>query len=89
MAKRKADCSLDDFITDYLKNAKCERTLKLFNEKTCPKKENDNVCKRFMNYLMKKESERGNESDDLGFEINFGVFQPETKVRQTSFQILQ
>ena len=82
MAKRKAEFSLDDFVTDYLKNAKCERTLKLFQDKkTFPKKDNKNTCERFMNYLMKKESEKENESDDLGFEINFGVFQPETKVR--------
>ena len=92
MAKRKADFSLDDFVANYLKNAKCGRTLKLFQDKkTCPKKENGNICERFMNYLMKKESEKENENDDLGFEINFGAFQPETKVSFTlvNLKILQ
>ena len=90
MAKRKAEFSLDDLVADYLKNAKCERTLKLFEDKKpSPKKETENICERFMNYLMKKESERENESDDLGFEINFGVFPPETKVRFTSFKNLR
>ena len=92
MAKRKAEFSLDDFVANYLKNAKCERTLKLFEgRKTCPKKENGNICERFMNYLMKKESEKENENDDLGFEINFGAFQPETKVSFTlvNLKILQ
>ena len=88
MAKRKAEFSLDDFVSDYLKNAKCERTLKLFEDKKpCSKKESEKTCERFMNYLMKKDSEKENENDDLGFEINFGVFQPETKVRYTSCKI--
>ena len=77
------ELSLDDFIIEYLKKAKNEKTLKLFEgEKTGPN-ENKNVYEKFMNYLKKKEAEKENEKDDLGFEINFGAFQSEAKVSFT------
>jgi len=78
MAKRKQDCSVNDLIIGYLKKTKCEKTLKLFEKSN----ENGNldICEKFMSYLKKKESEKENENDDLGFEINFGVSQQVTKL---------
>ena len=79
MAKRKIDSSLNDFVIEYLKKRKCERTLKLVeinNEGT----KNENVCEKFMHYLKRKESENENENDDFGFEINFGAYQQHIKV---------
>ena len=73
--------SLDDFIIEHLKKAKNEKTLKLFEgEKDDSTKENKKVYEKFMKYLKKKEAEKENENDDLGFEINFGAFQSESKV---------
>ena len=76
--------SLDDFIIEHLKKAKNEKTLKLFEGENGGSKENKKVYKKFMNYLKKKEAEKANEKDDLGFEINFGAFQSEVKVGLTS-----
>ena len=84
MPKRKLESSLDDFFGEYFKKAKCERTLKLFENKTGRLK-NENVCERFMNYLKRKEAEKENEDDELGFEINFGAYETETKVSFTAF----
>ena len=81
MAKRKAEFSLDSFVTSYLKKAKCTRTLKFFvDEKRELETKNEHLLERFMKYLKKKEAEKRNEIDDLGFEINFGAYQPEAKV---------
>ena len=75
------ELSLDDFIIEHLKKTKTEKTLKLFEgEKDDSTKANKNVYEKFMNYLKKKEAEKENENDDLGFEINFGAFQSEGKV---------
>ena len=56
---------------------KCEQTSKIFQD-LC---ENDHSqsLKKFIQFLKQKEKENRNE-DDLGFEINFEVFQPEPKV---------
>ena len=79
------ELSLDDFIIEHLKKAKNEKTLKLFeSEKGKSTKEKTNVYEKFMNYLKKKEAEKENEKDDLGFEINFGAFRSEAKVSLTS-----
>ena len=77
MAKRKMDCSLDDIVMDYLERVKCEKTSKIFQD-LC---ENDHSqsLKEFIQFLKQKEKENRIE-DDLGFEINFKVFQPEPKV---------
>jgi len=61
-----------------LKKAKCERTLKLFEENNKMRK-NEKVCTNFINYLKRKESEKEIENDDLGFEINFGEYQKHIK----------
>ena len=82
MAKRKIDCTLDEIVAGYLKKQKCEKSLKLFDEKAGHKKNGEMILLgRFVDYLKKKEMEKENENDeDLGFEINFGAFQPEKKV---------
>ena len=80
MAKRKMD-SLNDYIIDHLKKGNYEKTLKLFEGKNGgSSKENAKICEKFINYLKEKETEKENEIDDLGFEINFGAFKPEPKV---------
>ena len=79
MAKRKIDCSLDDIVTEYLKKVKCEKTFKIFGD-SC---ENDHSksLKKFIQFLKQKDVKKDNRvEDDLGFEINFGMFQPEPKV---------
>ena len=82
MAKRKADFSLDGFVTEYFKKTKCERTSKLFQDKNGASKESENVYERFIKYLKTKQTE--NVNDDLGFEINFGAYKPKVKVSWTS-----
>ena len=82
MAKRKIDCSLNEIVGEYLKKKKFEKSLKLFEEKV-KHKNNDlsKTLKRLFDYLKKTESEKENmEYEDLGFEINFGAYQPEKKV---------
>ena len=78
------ELSLDDFIIEHLKKAKTKKTLKLFEGEKTGSKENKNVYEKFMNYLKKKEAEKVNEKDDLGFEINFGSYQSEAKVGFTT-----
>ena len=79
MAKRKIDCSLNDVIYGYLKKAKYEKTLKLF-ERKCSNKENINLCEDLINYVKRRVAEKLIEEDDLGFEINFGAYQSIAKV---------
>ena len=79
MAKRKIDCSLDDIVAECLKKGKCEKTAKMFGTN----RENDasNVMEEFIKYLKQKDTEKENQvEDELGFEINFGAFQPTAKV---------
>ena len=77
MAKRKIDCSLEDIVMEHLKRVKCEKTSKIFGD-SC---ENDHSksLKKFIKFLKRKEKENRVE-DDLGFKINFDVFQSEPKV---------
>ena len=91
MAKRKksVDFSLNEILGEYFKKAKCEKTSKLFNEKTGTGNSSNSssnssklkMLEDFFNHLKKKETDKENRNDDdLGFEINFGVFQAEPKV---------
>ena len=82
MAKRKLDSSLDGIIINYLKRGKCEKTVKLLEEKFDGKYEDVRVTEKFLNYLKAKEVKKEIESDDLGFEINFGAYEPQPKVSQ-------
>ena len=76
MAKR---CSLNDVIHGYLKKAKYEKTLKLF-ERKCNKEVDVKLWDKFINYMKKKETQKAIEEDLLGFEINFGAYQSVAKV---------
>ena len=79
MAKRRIDCSLEEYIIDHLKKRKYRKTLKLFEEQNEDSAKTDSeLLSKFTKYLKKKEMK--NEIDHLGFEINFGAFQPEAKV---------
>ena len=81
MGKRKHDFSLDEIVIEFLKRAKYERTLKLFQ------KQDSNECSKatyagFIAFLKQSVVVKENkDDDDLGFEINFGAFHRETKVR--------
>ena len=78
MAKRKHDCSLNDIVVEHLRTSKCERTLKLFERQgnAC----NNAMYDDFVSYLKQNEVKKANTDEDLGFEVNFGAFQPEQKV---------
>ena len=82
MAKRKiaVDWSLNDIIGEHMKNSKCEKSLKSFEVKVGLAKK-PKMMEKFLNYLKEKEAEKENIKDeDLGFEINFGAYQPAKKV---------
>ena len=82
MAKRKipVDCSLNDIIGEHLNNTKCEKSLKIFELEVGPTKK-PKMMEKFLNYLKQKEAAKENTKDeDLGFEINFGAYQPAVKV---------
>lgn len=81
MSKRKVDSSLDDIVIGYLKKFKCEKTSKLFETERSGENDHSKSLKKFMIFLQQKEIKKEYQvEDDLGFEINFGAFQPETKV---------
>ena len=84
MAKRKNDCSLDNFIARFLEKRKYGKTLKLFEAKVSNDGDvNSKAFDGFENFLKEKiKNEHNNDDRDdcLGFEINFGAFQPTQKV---------
>ena len=84
MAKRKNDCSLDNFIARFLGKRKYGKTLKLFKSKVSKGGVvNSKAFDGFENFLKEKiQNEQKNDDGDdcLGFEINFGAFQPTQKV---------
>ena len=89
MSKRRYECSDDDlseFVTEYLKKAKYEKSQKLFQSQTdsiIPKSSSlsSNLFSKFRRFLRKR-PDKVQVEDDLGFEINFGAFQSEPKVSQ-------
>ena len=81
MTKRKIDCSLNDIVIEHLKEVKCEKSSKMFGAERSSESDHSKSLKKFMKFLKQKETEKENRAeDDLGFEINFGAFQPEPKV---------
>ena len=81
MAKRKIDCNLDNIATEYFKRIKCEKTSKMFGTERSSESDYSKSLKKFMKFLKQTEVKKENRvEDDLGFEINFGAFQPEQKV---------
>ena len=67
-------CSLNDIIGEHLKKVKCEKVLKLFEEKTGQTKKTKTL-EKFFDFLKELEKEN-TKNEDLGFEINFGAYQP-------------
>lgn len=88
MAKRKNECSLDNAIAGFLKKRKYRKTLKLFGANVSNDGDlNSQLSDRFEIFLKRKiknELKSKNVDDGLGFEINFGTFQPTQKVFPTS-----
>ena len=81
MSKRKVDCSLDGIIMEHFKKVKCKKTSKIFGAERYGESDHSNSLKEFIKFLKQKETKKEYHfDDDLGFEINFGAFQPETKV---------
>ena len=83
MSKRKSVCNLHEFVINYLKKAKYEKTLRLIAEhdgesEACTAA----TYEKFMDYLKQKERKTRieNKNDDLGFEINFGAYQQKVKL---------
>ena len=81
MTKRKMDCSLDNIVVEHLKKAKCEKTSKMFGKESSDRDDHSKLLENFVKFMKQKETEKENRvEDDLGFEINFGAFQPIKKV---------
>ena len=82
MAKRKIETGLEDIVMTYLKKIKCERTSKMFGtEHSSEILDHSKSLKKFMTFLEQNQAKNEySAKDDLGFEINFGAFQPEAKV---------
>ena len=81
MVKRKKDCGLEDIVVEYLKKVKCDKTSKMFGIERPVESGHSKSLKKFMKFLKQTEVKKENRvEDDLGFEINFGAFQPEQKV---------
>ena len=84
MPKRESDSRLDDVLVGYLKRRKYRKTLQLL-EKTHTHEsdlQNEETSKKFFDYLKRiiKVANEKVEDDDLGFEINFGAYQYNSKV---------
>ena len=83
MAKRKMDCNLDDIVMEYLKKVKFEKTSKMFGNECSDRKDQSELLEKFIKFMKHNEEEKENRGeDDLGFEINFGAFEPMKKVGQ-------
>ena len=81
MSKRKIECNVNDFVAEYLKKAKFKKTLDLFDKQNHEnKKSSENMNVQFVQYLKAQTMKNKNE-DDLGFEVNFGAYQPEAKLK--------
>ena len=88
MSKRRyqpSDGELSEFVTEYLKKSKFEKSRKLFQKQTDsiapPTSLSKNLFLKFQKFL-KNERKKLPIDEDLGFEINFGAFQNEPKVSQ-------
>ena len=82
MAKRKIECDLNDIIGVHLRKKKCEKSLKLFYEKSGEiRNDKTKIWEKFLDYLKEKNTAKKHViEEDLGFEINFGAYQPDIKV---------
>ena len=84
---------LDAIVLAYMKSKRYRRSTTLL-EKSLESRQKTSLTKfpdlfgiiqRFHAYLVEKENKRANQSDDLGFEINFGAIQTTTKVSIVNF----
>ena len=81
MAKRKMANGLDDIVMEHFKKVKCEKTSKMFVTESSSESDHSKSLQKFIQFMKQKETEKENRvEDELGFEINFGAFQPEPKV---------
>ena len=80
---------LDKIVLEYMKSKKHHRSSTLFESylksqpKHSPKKtfsDLDKLIRQFNAYLLESEIRKSNESDDLGFEINFDAITTPGKV---------
>ena len=82
MPKRKKP-SLDEFVLGYLKENGWQRSFKLLqaaDHRTCDLTNMLAVSKKFETFLRsEKRLTPKTEPDDLGFEINFDILEPEAK----------
>ena len=83
MAKRK-NSSLDDFVLKYLKENGMKKSYQMLLERNSPDRTDNSsfskTSKKFQDFLRsEKQLTPNNEQDDLGFEINFDIFQAEGK----------
>lgn len=85
MSKRKINCTVNDFVIEYLKKAKHGKTLKLIAENDSESDEATvKTLQNFINYLKQIERKTKIENDDdFGFEINFGEYQQAAVARKT------
>ena len=83
MSKRKIESSVNDFIADYLKKTRFEKTLNLFDKQNVgSKKKTENIYAKFEQHLREQTIDNEIQQEhDLGFEINFAAYQPDIKVR--------
>ena len=87
MAKRKIGCSLDDVVMEYLKKAKFAKASEMFGLESSNENDHSKSLKKFVKFLRQNETKKEHRlEDDLGFEINFGAFQPATKVSIFNFR---
>ena len=84
MPKRESDSRLDDVLVGYLKRRKYRKTLQLLEKTHTHESDfrNEETGKTFFDYLKRiiKVANEKVEDDDLGFEINFGAYQYNSKV---------
>jgi len=72
---------VDDIVMEYLKKVKCEKTSKMFGTEGSDGSDHNRTLKKFIEFVKQNESNKETSvQDDLGFEINFGAFQPEKKL---------
>ena len=84
MPKRESESKLEDVLLGYLKRRKYQRTLQSFEKIRTNDNDhqNEETGKKFFDYLKRiiKVANVKIDEDDLGFEINFGAYQYNSKV---------
>ena len=84
---KKQKKSLDDFVVNYLKEKGFVKSFKLLrdNHGSGESLVSSDMLEKFQKFLRSEKSLTSKtEPDDLGFEINFDIFQPEAKYPVTT-----